>query len=178
MVPVVSFSGFSEGEEFLNQVIKVLSGKGYRVGILREGSINFDFQSAEAVGFLGKNLSFYNRAPKGLKNLIFTLFKGCDLVFSEFPIEGAVKLYFKRSEVSLPNGRSFTSPETLALYLEDLFPKDKEEITLFVNGREIPMKAYVRETLREILFGFIKPLKGIDWPVEELEVRVIRKRKR
>jgi molybdopterin-guanine dinucleotide biosynthesis protein B len=40
------------------------------------------------------------------------------------------------------------------------------------------MKAYVRETLREILFGFIKPLKGIDWPVEELEVRVIRKRKR
>jgi molybdopterin-guanine dinucleotide biosynthesis protein B len=35
------------------------------------------------------------------------------------------------------------------------------------------MKHYVKETLREILFGFVKPLKGIEYPIEKMDIRIV-----
>ena len=42
-----------------------------------------------------------------------------------------------------------------------LFPhKDKETLYLFVNGKFIPLKKYVRESFKGVIEGFINALKG------------------
>lgn len=91
--------------------------------------------------------------------------KGVVAVVSDFPVEGVKNFSFDDTE----NLTSFIE-ETFIKRREDQFP---DEVELFVNGKRIPIKHYVKETLREILFGFVKPLKGIDYPIERMDVRIV-----
>ncbi len=64
-------------------------------------------------------------------------------------------------------------PQAVAEFIEENFILgEKEEALLFVNGRKVPMKPFLRGILKEILLGFLKPLKGIEYPVRELLVKV------
>lgn len=89
-------------------------------------------------------------------------------IVSDFPVDG-VKNF------------SFDEVEKLTDFIEETFIKRREdqfpdEVELFVNGRRIHIKHYVKETLREILFGFVKPLKGIEYPIEKIDVRIVKGR--
>ncbi|MEO2068657.1 MAG: molybdopterin-guanine dinucleotide biosynthesis protein B [Desulfurobacteriaceae bacterium] len=68
------------------------------------------------------------------------------------------------------------NPQKVATFLEEKFIKDRnEKVELFVNGNKIPLKPFIRSMLKEILFGFIRPLKGIEETVKSLDVRIRRK---
>ena len=91
--------------------------------------------------------------------------KGVVAVVSDFPVEG-VKNF------------SFDDTEKLTSFIEEEFIKRREEpfqdeVELFVNGRRVPMEQGEKETLREILLGFVKPLQGIEYPVERIDVRIV-----
>ncbi len=101
---------------------------------------------------------------------LFKKVKNVVAVVSDFPVEG-----MRRFDVS--------DYEGVAKFLEENFINRREEefedeVELFINGKRIPIKYYVRETLREILMGFIKPLKGIEYPVKRIDVRVVKGRGR
>ena len=69
----------------------------------------------------------------------------------------------------------------IATFIEEEFIKKREEefpdeVELFVNGKRIPMKFFLKGILKEVLIGFLKPLKGIENPVERIDVRVVKGR--
>ncbi|ADY73468.1 molybdopterin-guanine dinucleotide biosynthesis protein B [Desulfurobacterium thermolithotrophum DSM 11699] len=73
---------------------------------------------------------------------------------------------------------SINKPEEVAEFIEETFIAKKEdqfsdEVELFVNGKRVPIKHYVRETLREILFGFVKLLKDIEYPIKKMDIRIV-----
>jgi len=64
-------------------------------------------------------------------------------------------------------------PQLVAEFIEENFIlEEKEEAGLFVNGKKVPMKPFLRGILKEVLLGFLRPLKGIEYPVRELLVKV------
>ncbi len=73
--------------------------------------------------------------------------------------------------------------DEIATFIEEELIKKREEefpdeVELFVNGRRIPMKFFLKGILKEVLLGFLKPLKGIENPLERIDVRVVKGRGR
>ncbi|WP_456436422.1 molybdopterin-guanine dinucleotide biosynthesis protein B [Thermovibrio ammonificans] len=88
-------------------------------------------------------------------------------VATDFKVEGITNL-------------PLNSPEEVAEFIESEIIKSEEEpftVTLSVNGKEVEMKPFIRHMLAELLGGFLKPLKGIEEPVELIEVCVKRREK-
>ncbi|RUM90787.1 MAG: molybdopterin-guanine dinucleotide biosynthesis protein B [Thermovibrio sp.] len=220
MVPVISFIGYHNSGKttFATEVVRILKGKGYKVGVLKStkhrqlitdtpGKDSFKYREAGAdtVGIVSPDeivlFQDIDRDSLNLKFLSFLLFDDYDIVVCEgfknadipkievlregnaeeplfkkvknviavvtdFPVEGIKR--FSKDEYS-----------KVAEFLEESFIEKREEgfedeVELFINGKRIPMKYYIRETLRKILNSFIKPLKGIEYPVERMDVRIVK----
>ncbi|WP_457756351.1 molybdopterin-guanine dinucleotide biosynthesis protein B [Thermodesulfatator indicus] len=68
------------------------------------------------------------------------------------------------SDYPIENGKNFSLEEIKEIteFIEEhLIKAAREEISavLYVNGRRIPLKKYVRKTLAGVIEGFVKPLK-------------------
>jgi molybdopterin-guanine dinucleotide biosynthesis protein B len=70
-------------------------------------------------------------------------------------------------------------PERVADYIEDRFLKGKEEsekgvadVRLIVNGREVPLKRFVRHNLSSLVLGYLSSLKGLESPIAEVEIHI------
>ncbi len=81
-------------------------------------------------------------------------------VVSDFPVEGKGLKRF-----------SIERPEEVAQFIEEKFIKRKERVSLLVNGKKIPLKKFVQDSLRGVIEGYIKTLKGIESPLERVEIR-------
>ncbi len=135
-----------------------------------------------------------------LKLLSFLLFDDYDIVVCEgFKSADVPKIEVTRKDLNQPllfgeverivavvsdyqvegvKSFSFNEVEALTSFIEDTFIKKREnqfpdEVELFVNGKRVPIKHYVKETLREILLGFVKPLKEIEFPVSRMDIRIV-----
>lgn len=82
------------------------------------------------------------------------------------------------SDFEIPDIKNFSieKPEEVAEFLEKSFIKKRNddfphEVTLLVNGKEIPMKHYVKKSLMGVIEGFISALKGVEKP-ETIEIRI------
>lgn len=58
----------------------------------------------------------------------------------------------------------------LEFVLQKLEENEKREVFLFVNGKAISLKAFIRVILKEILFGFLRGLKGLPEKIHHVEV--------
>ncbi len=137
---------------------------------------------------------FTGRLENDPEYLAFTLFGGFDIVVCEgFKGSKVPKIEVARKEVSgrtlfesgveniiavvsdfpVEGVRNF-SPESfreVADLIEDEFLSEREEISLFVNGKKIPMKFFVRNTLRGVVKGYIENLKGTEG-ARTVEIRI------
>ena len=125
-----------------------------------------DYDIVVCEGFKSSDVPKIEVTRKDLNQpLLFGEVEGIIAVVSDYPVEG-VKNF------------SFDEVEDLTSFIEDTFMKRREdqfpdEVELFVNGRRVPIKHYVKETLREVLFGFVKPLKGVEFPVSRMDIRIV-----
>jgi len=155
-------------EELLRELLPILEDRGYRVGLLRRGGSSRP-PLARAEGHLNGFFSYSTKEPpRELRYLIYRFFSDCDVVLTDLEVKGALRV------------KAEGSAEAVASSIEEALLRGNldEEVELFVNGRPIPMKGYVKETLKGVLLGFIKPLKGVEWPPKEVEVRIALKGKR
>ncbi len=157
---------------------------------------------ADAVGIVTPDeLALFKKIGKpDLQLLAFSLFDDYDIVICEgFKDSNVPKIEVTRKEVNQPlllgqvknivavvsdyhvdgtknfsiNDVSKIIPfieETFIKRREDLFP---DEVEVFINDKRVPVKHYVKETLEGVLFGFLKPLKGIKYPIEKMDVRIV-----
>ncbi|MCS7200039.1 MAG: molybdopterin-guanine dinucleotide biosynthesis protein MobB [Caldimicrobium sp.] len=56
--------------------------------------------------------------------------------------------------------------------LRKLEERQKEEVNLWVEGKEIYLKPFIQVILKEIVLGFLKGLKGVPKEVDQIEVRI------
>ncbi len=175
------------------EVIKDTEGK---------DSYRYKEAGADAVGIVTpEELILFQKAEKvDLRYLAFLLFDDYDIVICEgFKHSEVPKFEVTRKELNQPTlvgqvkniigvisdyevegvkNFSIDKPEEVAEFIEKTFIEKREdqfpdEVELFINGKRIPIKHYVKETLREILFGFVKPLKGIEYPIERMDVKIV-----
>ncbi len=157
---------------------------------------------AKAVGIVEpEQLILSKKSKKGnLKKLAFELLDDYDVVICEgFKHEDVPKFEVTRKSIQEPllakelknvvgvisdyevegfRNFSINEPEKVADFIEEFFISKREdefpdEVELFINDKRIPIKHYVKETLKEILFGFVKPLKGVEYPIENMEIRIV-----
>jgi len=100
--------------------------------------------------------------------LLFKEVNGVVAVVSDFPIN-EIKNF------------SFEDVELLTSFIEENFIKQREdefpdEVELFINGKRVSVEHYVKKTIRGILYGFIEPLKKVDYEVERIDVRIVKGR--
>jgi len=81
-------------------------------------------------------------------------------VVSDFPLEDREIRRF-----------SIERPEEVADFIEEEFLKEREKTALFVNGKKVPLKRFVQESLKGVIEGYIGALKGIESPIKKVEVR-------
>lgn len=62
--------------------------------------------------------------------------------------------------------------KVLEVILNKLKEKRESEVFFYVNGKEILLKPFLQKILKEILFGFLKGLKGIPQEIFQLEVKI------
>ena len=165
-------------------------------------SYRYKEAGADAVGILEpEQLILFKKTGKvNLKRLAFELFDEYDIVICEgFKHEDVPKFEVTRknmgedllakeiknvigiiSDYQIEGFRNFSinEPEAVADFIEKFFILKREdefpdEVELFINGKRIPIKHYVKETLKEILFGFVKPLKGIEYPIESMDIKIV-----
>jgi len=165
-------------------------------------SFRYKEAGAESVGIVTpEELILFKKIGKvNLQYLAFLLFDEYDIVICEGfkssdlpkfevtrkelnqpPLVGKVKnLIGVVSDYEVEGVKNFPidKPQEVADFIEKVFIKKREdsfpdEVELFINGKRIPLKHYVKETLKEILLGFIKPLKGIEYPVNSLDVKIV-----
>ncbi|RUM46044.1 MAG: molybdopterin-guanine dinucleotide biosynthesis protein B [Desulfurobacterium sp.] len=165
-----------------------------------EGKDSFKYRQAGAlaVGIVTpEELILFKDIEKiNLQHLAFLLFSDYDIVICEgFKSSDVPKFeVFRRgiqepplypelsnvigviSDTELPNVKNFSikEPEKVADFIEKEFLSKKEEIELFVDGKKIPMKPFVRSALRGVILGFIKSLKGVPEENSKIEVRISR----
>ena len=80
-------------------------------------------------------------------------------VISDFPVEGVRHFPIDR-------------PQEVAGFIEEEFIKKSDRTLLFVNGKKIPLKRFVQESLKGVVEGYIGALKGIEPEVEKIELKV------
>ena len=163
-----------------------------------EGKDTFRYKKAGApsVGIVTpKELILFKEVAKvELPHLAFLLFSDCDIVICEgFKSSNVPKLEVYRKELKeaplfkkVPNVigvisdteiegiRNFPieKPEKVADFIEEEFLKRKEDAELFVDGKKIPLKPFVRSALKGVILGFVKTLKGIGKESCKVEIRL------
>ncbi len=200
MLPAVTFIGDPEREHVARSVAREFQKRGLRVGYLRERGVPRREEKLEFPGMLevySDGLFFHQEGiSEGFEHLVFRFFPDYDLVVAEgFAEEELVP----KVEVALTGGPLLRGqvPGVLAVvteaevegvqcfgpeeipslvdYLEEAilrpFRKAGHSV-LFVNGRRIPMKKYVQETLAGVVEGFVSRLKMTEG-AQEIEVRII-----
>ncbi len=164
-------------------------------------SFRYRQAGADAVGIVTPDelVVFQGIGKINLKFLSFLLFDDYDIVVCEgFKHQDIPKIEVTRkefrnklllqeidgivavvSDYPVPNVRNFSidSPEEVARFLEREFIRKRtegfpEDVELFINGKRIPMKFFVKKVLSNLLSGFVGSLTGIDEKVERVDVRV------
>ncbi|MEO2082530.1 MAG: molybdopterin-guanine dinucleotide biosynthesis protein B [Desulfurobacteriaceae bacterium] len=165
-------------------------------------SYRYKEAGADAVGIITPEefILFQKAEEIDLRYLAFRLFDDYDIVICEgFKHSDVPKFEVTRKELNQPTlvgqvknviavisdyevegvkNFSIDKPGEVAEFIEKTFIERREdqfpdEVELFINGKRIPIKHYVKETLREILLGFVKPLKGIEYPIERMDVKIV-----
>ena len=183
-------------------VLKSTKHKGVIKDTEGKDSYKYKEAGADAVGIVTpEELILFQKIGKiNLKYLSLLLFDDYDIVICEgFKHSDVPKFEVTRKELNQPTlagqvenvigvisdykvegvkNFSIDKPEEVAEFIEKTFIGRREdqfpdEVELFINGKKVPMKHYVKETLREILFGFVKPLKGIEYPIEKMDIRIV-----
>jgi len=127
----------------IEDVIKIL-GEEYDL-VLAEGFRESNVPKIVVVG-VGDSL------PEGVKRLV--------AVVSDEPVEGKVRRF------------SFGQIKELADLLEEGFISAEEDgLSLYVNGKPIVTKAYVKELLSETVTAMVSTLKGVS-DIESLELYI------
>ena len=138
---------------------------------------------------------FQENTGENLKHLAFRLFPDADLVIGEGfkHAPGIPKIEVTRAdeskeplresvsdvravvsdyEVSFDKVFKISRIAELTDFVENSFLNDKkDEVCLFVDGREISLNNFVRNSLKGITFGFINCLKFIQG-AQKLEIRI------
>jgi molybdopterin-guanine dinucleotide biosynthesis protein B len=138
---------------------------------------------------------FQDNTGENLKHLAFRLFPDADLVIgegfkhasgipkieitradaSEEPLRemvSDVKAVVSDYEVSFDKVFKISQLTELTDFIENSFINDKkDDVCLFVNGREISLNNFVRNSLKSIIFGFISCLKFTQG-AQKLEIRI------
>ncbi len=72
----------------------------------------------------------------------------------------------------------FHPDDVLALVelIEKRLPASKEETTMFINGKPIPLSPFPQEFINKTLFGMVSALKGVEEP-QSIDISVTRKLK-
>lgn len=72
----------------------------------------------------------------------------------------------------------FHPDDVLALVelIEKRLPASKEEITMFINGKPVPLSPFPQEFINKTLLGIVSALKGIEEP-QSIDISVTRKLK-
>ncbi|HIE32847.1 MAG TPA: hypothetical protein EYP81_02200 [Thermodesulfobacteriaceae bacterium] len=201
LIPVVTFVGFVEKRALVEAVAQELKGRGYKVGLIREKSSpvktsSLPFPGQAEVNF-GQISLVQELDHEDFEHLIYRLFEGYDIVLGEgfVEIESIPKIEVARASVSrnlfkgkisgvlavvsdfeVPGSRSFPfeAISEIASFIEEhiLLPLKRDVKTvLFVNGRRIPIKKYVRETLAGVIEGFVSRLKMTEG-AREIEIKI------
>ncbi len=166
-------------------------------------SYRYRESGADAVGIVTPDefILFENIEEIDLNFFSFLLFDDYDLVLCEgFKHQDIPKIEVTRRELGdrflfreidgviavvsdypIPEVKTFPidSPEEVAQFLEEEFIAKRtdgfpEDVELFVNGKRIPMKYFVRRVLRNVLSGFIESLGGVDGEISRIDVRIKR----
>jgi molybdopterin-guanine dinucleotide biosynthesis protein B len=139
---------------------------------------------------------FQDITGENLKHLAFRLFPDADLVIgegfkhaygipkieitradaSEEPLRESVsdvKAVVSDYEVSFDKVFKISQLAELTDFIENSFLNDKkkDDVSLFVNGLEISLNNFVRNSLKSIIFGFISCLKFTQG-AQKLEIRI------
>ncbi len=138
--------------------------------------------SIESVALLCPDelILFQKNTRKQLEYLVFHLFPDADLVICEGlkHVSGVPKIEVTRateeplynmvdnvvaivSDHDVPFDRVFKPEEItgLADFIETSFLRDREgDVSLFINGKEVPINRFVRSSLRGTVLGFISSL--------------------
>ncbi len=166
----------------------------------REGSDTYRYREAGAKGVAlvePENLTlFMELKERDPVYLAFLLFGDYDLVICEgfksssVPKFEVVRKEFKEKtlygkldnllgvisdfEINQEGIRRFplNRPQEVAEFIEREFLSQKEETELFVNGKKVPLKRFVQESLKGVIEGYLGALKGIEKPVEKIEIKV------
>ncbi|RUM41483.1 MAG: molybdopterin-guanine dinucleotide biosynthesis protein B [Desulfurobacterium sp.] len=183
-------------------VLKSTKHKGVIKDTEGKDSYKYKEAGADTVGIVTPEelILFQKIGEIDLKYLSFLLFDDYDIVICEgFKHSNVPKFEVTRKELNQPTllgqvenvigvisdykvegvrNFSIDNPEEVAEFIEKNFIEKREdqfsdEVELFINGNRVPLKHYVRATLKEILFGFAKPLKGIEHPIEKMEIRIV-----
>jgi molybdopterin-guanine dinucleotide biosynthesis protein B len=105
------------------------------------------------------------RKETGQKPL-FPEVEGVVAVATDYPVEGIKNL-------------PLNNPKKVADFLEEEFLKESYregfEVELFVNGKFVELKPFIRQMLAELLQAFLKPLKGIDPKVKSVKATFLRR---
>ncbi len=80
-------------------------------------------------------------------------------VVSDFKVEGVKNFSFEQYR------------EVADLIEEKFLKSEDEDVDLFVNGKKVPMKFFVRNTLKGIVKGYIKNLKGTE-NARKIEIKI------
>ncbi|WP_022853637.1 P-loop NTPase family protein [Thermodesulfatator atlanticus] len=189
MIPVVAFIGCEDRDDVFRAVTAELRRRGYKVGHIKEVSLAKNTQEplevaavAElAFGRLYLKQDFENEE---FEHLLMRIFEGFDIVLAdgfahveripkmeilkkgifEKSLKGKVSgVLASISDYEVKNGKNFSLENIgeIVDFMEEHIIKPTLQINavLFVNGRRVPLKKYVRETLAGVIEGFVSRLK-------------------
>jgi molybdopterin-guanine dinucleotide biosynthesis protein B len=145
---------------------------------------------AQRVALLQKNLltlysTSFNESAENLLDYLKSLFFECDILILEGfkAVTGIPKIWILREgESSEEIKRAFSGIELI------LKPSEKEralefvkerlrdgfspEVSLQVNGGEIPLKPFIQNMLKGLIIGFLKSLRGVPEEIRQIEVKI------
>jgi molybdopterin-guanine dinucleotide biosynthesis protein B len=186
-------------------IVAKLSEKGYKVGVIKStketteetdkpGSDTFKYRKAGArqvVLFqMDKMTLFIEDLPKD-KDKVFTLFERLFFDYDLVIFEGfkewrdVPKIWLKRNdEEELPEGieniqmvAEAKDKEKIINFVEDyLGVQNNEDIKIFVNDEDIPLKPHLKLLCQNILLGILASLKGVPKIEEVKTIEVLIKR--
>ncbi|WP_457681598.1 molybdopterin-guanine dinucleotide biosynthesis protein B [Thermovibrio sp.] len=119
-----------------------------------------DFDVVICEGFKRSPLPKFEVIRKEIKEkALFRELENLLGVISDFKVEG-VKNF------------PIDDPSLVASFIEEEFIKGVPKTSLFVNGRKVPLKRFVQESLKGVIEGYVSALKGIEPEVKRIEVKV------
>ena len=168
----------------------------------KKGKDTYKFKEAgsDSVGIITPSqvIFFKERDDLKVEHLIFSLFYDYDIVLCEgfkkselpklevFRKEAGAEPLFKElrnvmgivtsTEIEGIANFSIENPEEVVEFIEKFFIqkrfKNDTDIELFVNSKPIPLKGYVKATLQGIVYGFVNNLKGIEYLIKSLDIKI------